>query len=101
MKKPEIDFLVEYDDESILRELRPVATATGSDTVTKADLRRLGRVSHSAVVRRFGSLRHALGLAGLKSERFTKGTDAELIGIIINCGNRCSRRKDALHERMT
>ena len=47
MNKPEIDFLVEYDDASILRELRRVATATGSDTVTKADLSRLGRVSHS------------------------------------------------------
>jgi hypothetical protein len=84
MKKPEIDFLVEYDDESILAELRRIAKAMGSDTVTKADLRRLGRVSHSAVVRRFGSLRQALALAGLKSGRFMKATDEELLAIVIN-----------------
>ena len=84
MTRLEIDFLTEYDDASLLAELRRVATATGSDTVTKADLKRIGRVSHSAVVRHFGSLRHALHLAGLKSTRFMKATDEELIAIIID-----------------
>ena len=84
MTRLEIDFLTEYDDASLLAELRRVATATGSDTVTKADLKRIGRVSHSAVVRHFGSLRHALHLAGLKSIRFMKATDEELIAIIID-----------------
>jgi hypothetical protein len=88
MKKPEIDFLVEYDDQSILAELRRLAKTTGSNTVTKAHLRRIGRVSHSAVVRRFGGLRQALGLAGLKSGRFMKATDEELLGIIINLWQR-------------
>lgn len=84
MTRLEIDFLTEYDDASLLAELRRVATATGSDTVTKADLKRIGRVSHSAVVRHLGSLRHALHLAGLKSSRFMKATDEELIAIIID-----------------
>jgi hypothetical protein len=84
MTRLEIDFLTEYDDASLLTELRRVATATGSDTVTKADLKRIGRVSHSAIVRHFGSLRHALHLAGLKSTRFMKATDEELIAIIID-----------------
>jgi|SRR3990167_2317427 len=84
MKKPEIDFLVEYDDQSILAELRRVAKARASDTVTKADLKQFGRVSHSAVVRRFGSLRQALNRAGLKTGRFMKATDDELLTIIIN-----------------
>jgi len=66
MKRPEIDFLVQYDDESILAELRRIAAVGHSHTVTKADIKRAGRVSHSAVVRRFGSLRHALDRAGLK-----------------------------------
>ena len=83
MARMEIDFLTEYDDASLLVELRRVAAATGSGTVTKADLKRIGRVSHSAVVRHFGSLRHALHLAGLKSTRFMKATDEELIAIII------------------
>lgn len=80
----EIDFLTEYDDASLLAELQRVAKATGSDTVTKADIKRIGRVSHSAIVRRFGSLRRALQLAGLKSARFMKATDEELIAIIID-----------------
>lgn len=88
MRKPEIDFLVEYDDESILGELRRVAKITASDTVTKADLKRLGRVSHSAVVRRFGSLRQALNRAGLKVGKFMKATDDELVAIVISLWQR-------------
>jgi hypothetical protein len=84
MKQPRIDFLVEYDDQSILGELRRVAEATGTGTVTKADLKALGRVSHSAVVKRFGTLRHALALAGLHSSRFMKATDEELLAIVVD-----------------
>lgn len=79
-----IDFLTEYDDPSLLAELRRVAKASGSDTVTKADLKRIGRVSHATVVRRFGSLRRALELASLKSQRFTKATDDELLAIVVD-----------------
>jgi len=43
MTRLEIDFLTEYDEASLLEELRRVATATGSDTVTKSDLKRIGR----------------------------------------------------------
>jgi len=84
MPRLEIDFLTQYDDQSLLAELRRVAEVTGSHTVTKADLKKIGRVSHATLVRRFASLRHALHLAGLKSERFTKATDDELLAIIIS-----------------
>jgi hypothetical protein len=80
----EIDFLTEYDDASLLAELKRIAKTTRSDTVTKADIQRVGRVSHSAIVKRFGSLRQALQLAGLKSTRFMKATDEELIAIVID-----------------
>jgi hypothetical protein len=83
MPRLEIDFLTDYDDASLLAELQRIAKVTGSDTVTKKDLKRVGRVSHSAIVRHFGSLRRALHLAGLKSTRFMKATDEELIGILI------------------
>lgn len=83
MKRPEIDFLVEYDDQSLLAELRRMAEVKGSSTITKADFKGIGRVSHSGVVKRFGSLRHALQLAGLKSERFMKATEDELLVIIV------------------
>jgi len=84
MKKPQIDFLVDYDDQSLLAELRRIAEVTGSDPVTKADLKKYGRVSHSTVVRRFGTLRHALIQAGLKGGRFMKATDEELLAILIS-----------------
>ncbi len=84
MARLEIDFLTEYDDASLLAELQRIAKAAGSDTVTKADIKRIGRVSHSAIVRRFGSLRRALHLAGLRSSRFMKATDEELLAIIID-----------------
>src|SRR5205823_1751043 len=57
---------------------------TGTDTVTKADIKRIGRVSHSAIVRHFGSLRRALHLAGLRSARFMKATDEELLAMLID-----------------
>ena len=83
MAHPQIDFLVEYDDQSLLAELRRVSKVTGSMTVTKADINRLGRVSYSAVVKRFGSLRQACSLAGLNSSRFMKATDDELLTILL------------------
>jgi 5-methylcytosine-specific restriction endonuclease McrA len=84
MQRPEIDFLTEYDDQSLLTELKRIAEATGSDTVTKADIKRIGRVSHSAIVKRFGSLRQALAFAGLKSDRFMKASNEELLAIIVD-----------------
>lgn len=82
-RRLEIDFLVDYDDASLLGELQRIAKVTGSGTVTKAELKRVGRVSHSTIARHFGLLRRALHLAGLKSARFMKATDEELIGILI------------------
>jgi hypothetical protein len=83
MPKFEIDFLTDYDDASLLAELQRIADTTGSKTVTKNDLKKVGRVSHSTIVKRFGSLRHALHLAGLESARFMKASDEELISILI------------------
>lgn len=83
MPRFEIDFLTDYDDASLLAELQRIAKITGSGTVTKRDLKRVGRVSHSTIARHFGSLRRALQLAGLKSTRFMKATDEELISILI------------------
>jgi hypothetical protein len=83
MARLEIDFLTDYDNASVLAELQRIAKVTNSETVTKADIKRVGRVSHSVVVRRFGSLRRALQLAGLRATRFIKPTDGELIAIII------------------
>ena len=84
MARLEIDFLTNYDDASLLAELRRIAKVTGSDTVTRADIERVGRIHRATLTRRFGSLRHALQLAGLRPTRFMKATDDELLAIIID-----------------
>lgn len=83
MARLQIDFLTEYDDEALLAELRRIAKVTGSNSVTKSQIKRFGRVSHSAIARRFGSLRQALQLAGLEVQRFMKATDEELLAILV------------------
>jgi hypothetical protein len=88
MKRFAIDFLTDYDDETLLDELRRIARVTGSNTVTRAQINEVGRVSHSALVRRFGPLRRACKLAGLKSSRFMKATDDELLSKSLTYGSR-------------
>lgn len=84
MKQFEIDFLAEYDDQSILNELRRIAKVSDSDLITKSQIIEFGRVSPSTVIRRFGSIRRACELAGLKSYRFMKATDEELLNYIVS-----------------
>src|SRR5437016_5237872 len=84
MNRFQIDFLTNYDDESLLAELRRIASVTGSTVITRAQINNIGRVSYSAVARRFGSLRRACELAGLTSNRFMKATEDELLSQIVN-----------------
>jgi len=83
MAKFKIDFLESYEDESILTELRRIAKKVKKDTVTKADIEGYGRISYPLVYSRFGSLRHALETAGLRTNRFMKATNSELLKILI------------------
>lgn len=78
-----IDFLADYSKESILEELKRIASLYKSSTVTKAQIESSGRVSYALINKRFGSLRQALQLAGLEPQRFMKATDAELLGQIV------------------
>ncbi len=83
-----VDFLAEYDDKSVLAELRRLAEMHGSDNVTKAQIEHSGRVSYSLIVKRFGSLRRALSLAGLRSTRFMNASDDELLTILVELWQR-------------
>jgi hypothetical protein len=78
-----IDFLANYDDVSILEELKRLAKIRGEETVTRADIEKNGRVSYSVIVKRFGSLRQALQMAHLTPTRFMKATDDELLAILV------------------
>ena len=75
----EVDFLVTYNEESIIGELKRVAALLGKDTVSAKDLDEHGRVKYHMVIKHFGSLRRALEAAGLNPSRFTNARDAELI----------------------
>ena len=83
MKKLPIDFLTDYDNASILAELKRLAEIRNSDTVTKADIDEHGRISYALVVKRFGSLRQALQMVNLTPTRFMKATDDELLAVIV------------------
>jgi hypothetical protein len=78
-----VDFLAEYDEASVLAELRRLAKAGGAEHVTKAQIDRSGRVSYTFIVKRFGSLRRALELAGLRPTRFMKASDDELLTVLV------------------
>ncbi|HEY5207689.1 MAG TPA: hypothetical protein VIJ63_24270 [Roseiarcus sp.] len=83
MRSFDIDFLETYDDASILSELKRIASLCGQNTVTKANIERVGRISYSLVVKRFGSLRQALQLAGLIPQRFMNATHGELLELLV------------------
>ncbi len=83
MKSFAIDFLAEYDDVSIISELRRIASLHRADTLTKAQIESDGRISYSLVVKRFGSLRKALQVAGLQPQRFMNATDEELLTCVV------------------
>jgi HNH endonuclease/Homing endonuclease associated repeat len=95
----EIDFLTEYDDASLLAELRRIAKVTGSSVVTKSHIKGVGRVSYSLLARRFGSLRRACQLAGLASTRFTKATDEELLVHLVNLWQQVLEKEGRTPER--
>lgn len=88
MTRLPIDFLEAYDDESLLAELRRLSKLSPDASVSKRQIESSGRISYSTVVKRFGSLRKALELAGLTPARYTKATDTELLSAIIELWER-------------
>lgn len=83
MAELKLDFLESYDEAAIVAELRRIASITGKDTVTRADIETVGRMSYSVVNKRFGSLRKALEAARLQPRRYMKATDAELLNAVV------------------
>lgn len=78
----EVDFLTTYDEESILEELRRLAAALDKPNVSAMDLAEYGRVKYQAVIRRFGSLRHALERAGLRPSRCMNMSDEDILALL-------------------
>ena len=99
MTKLAIDFLPDYDDTSILAELKRLAKIRGSDTVTKADIDTHGRISYPLIVKRFGSLRQALQMARLTPTRFMKATDDELLAVVVELWEKTLEREGRTPQR--
>ncbi len=99
MKDLPIDFLADFDDASILAELKRLAEISSSGTVTKANIVAHGRMSYELVWKRFGSLRQALQLVHLTPKRFTKGTDDELLTVIVELWEKTLEREGRTPQR--
>lgn len=82
MAKFRVDFLTEYSEQSLIEEMRRIARQLGIDTLSRDDIDQHGKMSSSVVLKRFGSLRQALQVAGLRPTRFMKSTDDELLDIL-------------------
>jgi len=74
-----VDFLPDFSEKTLIGELRRLACALGKDTLSRHDIDHHGRMSSGVVIKRFGSLRKALQVAGLKPARFMKASTNELL----------------------
>jgi hypothetical protein len=82
MAKFDIDFLPEFSEQTLIEELQRIARKLGKDTLSRDDIDRYGKMSSAVVLKRFGSLRHALQASGLRPTRFMKASDAELLDLL-------------------
>jgi len=82
MAKFEVDFLPEFSEHALIEELQRLARTLGKDTLSRRDIDQHGKMSSAVVLKRFGSLRHALQAAGLRPTRFMKASDAELLDLL-------------------
>src|SRR5208283_4712889 len=71
----ELSTLTEYDDNSLLKELRRVATLIPEGKLTCAAFDKVSKVHSSTICHRFGSWKRALITAGL-GDRFDDSTSA-------------------------
>ncbi len=78
-----IDFLMAYDEKSVVAELRRIAKAIGKKTLSRDDIDRFGRLGSGTVIRKFGTLHKAHEVSGLVPGVFKKVTDRELLDILV------------------
>ncbi len=82
MAKFEIDFLPEFSKPTLIKELQRIARQLAQDTLSRGDIDQHGKMSSAVVLKRFGSLRHALQAASLRPSRFMKASDTELLDLL-------------------
>lgn len=82
------NFLVSYGDNEIISELQRIARVLHKEGLSRTDIDEHGRVKSGTIIKRFGSLRKALQVAGLKPVRFMKASDEELLAMLIDLWTR-------------
>ena len=65
-----LDRLADYSDESLLKELRRIASAIGRPFLTLEDVEKHARCRYTLLKQRFGGLTPALKAAGLNAKEF-------------------------------
>lgn len=66
--KFELNRLITYSDESLMDELKRVATLAISEKLSKSEFDKHSKVHSTTIVKRFGSWRIALSMAGLNTK---------------------------------
>jgi hypothetical protein len=74
MAKFELQTLTNYDNESLIVELKRVANLLPTGQINRSEFDRLSKVHSSTVGKRFGSWRKALEAAGL-GDRFNDSNE--------------------------
>jgi len=75
-----LDRLADYSDQSLLNELRRIASVVGRTSLTLEDVEQHGRCSYALLKQRFGGLTRALKAAGLAGRSFHRNvSDDELL----------------------
>ena len=77
-----VDFLADFNQPTLIRELQRLADELKKDTLTRSDIDQHGKMSSATVLKHFGSLRQALQAAGLRPTRYMKASDRELLDIL-------------------
>jgi hypothetical protein len=95
----EIDFLADFSEEALITELQRVAQHLGQKTLSRNDIDRHAKMSSAVVLKRFGSLRHALQAAGLTPIRFMKASEDELLDLLEELWVTCLARHGRRPER--
>lgn len=72
------DFLSDRSEESLLAEIRRVATELRKDSLTQDEFKKHGRVSTQVIKRRFGTWNKALAKSGLSVTKRVNITDEEI-----------------------
>ena len=88
----EQDFLTDRSDESLLAEIRRVAELLGKTSLTRTEFNQHGKVSSSAIEKRFGTWNEALLRAGLEQSVRRDIPTEELFDDIERVWNELGRR---------